>query len=100
MDVSTHPLVHDGARWKRGRHGTRCAPINTSFSSLPHLTKFFQFPLLPWEPEYAEFFITPGPRPSRPADPVPSTHRDFNVLFGRPVTAIANKQPMETNANE
>ena len=31
---------------------------------------------------------------------VPSTYQDCAVLFDRPVTAIANKQPMETNTNE
>ena len=65
-DVSMHPMVHDGAKWKRGRTGTRCAPINSSLSSLPPLTRHFQFPLLPWEPEYAEYCSTPGMRPTRP----------------------------------
>jgi hypothetical protein len=31
---------------------------------------------------------------------MPSTYQDCDVLFDRPVTAIANNQPMETNANE
>jgi hypothetical protein len=65
-DVSVHPMVHDGAKWKRGRQGTRCTPINSSLSSLPPLTRHFQFPLLPWEPEHAQFFTTPGMRPTRP----------------------------------
>jgi hypothetical protein len=65
-DVSVHTLVCVGEKWKRGRLGTRCATINSSFISLPPLTRFFQFPLLPWEPERAEYFNTPGLRPNRP----------------------------------
>ena len=66
-----------GRRWREveARASWRCAPINSSLSSLPPLTRFFQFPLLPWEPEYAEFFNTPGLRPNRPIL-MPSTHRD------------------------
>ena len=101
----------------------------------------FQFPLLPWEPEYAEYFSAPGVRPGKfvmppkveeknqaekmclPNDYIdavdlylagdiseaemksrmttpPSTRPENGILFDRPVTAIANKQPMETNTNE
>ena len=69
-DVCVHPMVRAGKKWKRGRIGKRCMPTNSSLSSLPPLTRFFQFPLLPWEPEYGEYFNTPGLRPNRPPDAV------------------------------
>ena len=84
-NVSVHCMVRNGEKWKRGRLGTRCTPTNSSLSSLPPLTRFFQFPLLPWEPEYSEFFSTPGLRPSRPPDAVSaSANRRFIYPAGKP----------------
>ena len=79
-------IVEAGPYERVRRKATRCMPINTSLSSLPPLTRHFQFPLLPWEREYAEFFSTPGLRPGRPDPDAPSRHQDCAVLFERRVT--------------